>query len=89
MSGTDFVPSFFNKVMQFEKQGTGITRLVYRRVPCSQWIDIDYKVAQAKWLETRKLCEVLNAQIAETSLVKFSVVTIQRNFIILPTYVLY
>jgi hypothetical protein len=33
--------------------------------------------------------EVVKALITETSLVKFSIITIQHNFILLPTYVLY
>jgi hypothetical protein len=33
--------------------------------------------------------EAVRALITETALVKFSVTTIQQNFILLPTYVVY
>jgi hypothetical protein len=33
--------------------------------------------------------EAVKALITETSSVKFSIITIQQNFIVLPTYVLY
>jgi hypothetical protein len=68
--------------MEFKKQGTRIPQLVQCR---AMVLPIEIKILGNQ----RPMYELVMTLITETSLVKFCVITMQQNFIPLPTYVLH